>query len=230
MLPSPLGTLIWSPVSGCGRICASIRASIRPSCIRVFVICPFTLPFPVHLHNQCPTHTGHPKVPNPPTQPTMPDPPNQTVAFKPFQLSPTQRARVWQSQGELESQKEALLKQVRGLTAAGFKSDAALFVPMASASLALCRTYVALFRAAEQQQQQQQQPLLAEGSGGGGAGGDGAAARRAAAAGGVRDLSAARLHLRGVLKQCEPVFGEHVLFAELAALLEEVEALLASVQ
>lgn len=59
---------------------------------------------------------------------------------------------VFALQGELESQKEAQLKQVRGLATTGFKSDEALFEAMARASLALCRTYTALFRAGQEAQ------------------------------------------------------------------------------
>lgn len=52
-------------------------------------------------------------------------------------------------------------------------------------------------------------------------------ARRQATAGGTRDLAAAKLHLRGILKQCEPRFGESALYDEMKVLLEDVEALLA---
>jgi hypothetical protein len=63
----------------------------------------------------------------------------------PFPLS-LLRPQVWGLlgrwyglQGELDSQKEAYLKQVRGLTTTGFKSDEAQFKAMAGASLNLCR-------------------------------------------------------------------------------------------
>ncbi|KAG1650794.1 hypothetical protein FOA52_008885 [Chlamydomonas sp. UWO 241] len=103
---------------------------------------------------------------------------------------------------------------VRGLTSTGFKSDEALFSEMACASLALCGAYVALYRSAQQAAvQPAQQP-------------EGAELRRTPA-GSVRDLSAARLHLRGVLKQCEARFDEHPLFLEMKSLLEAVEGLLA---
>jgi hypothetical protein len=40
--------------------------------------------------------------------------------------------------------------------------------------------------------------------------------------GGPRELSAARLHLRGVLKQCEEHFGEEELYQQMKGLLQEI--------
>jgi hypothetical protein len=51
-----------------------------------------------------------------------------------------------------------------------------------------------------------------------------AAAANDGPGGGLRELSAARLHLRGLLKQCEAAFEEQPLYAQLAALLAEVQA------
>eukprot|EP00798_Chlamydomonas_sp_ICE-L_P011734 gene11734-34462_t len=70
---------------------------------------------------------------------------------------------------------------------------------MAKASLVLCRAYVNSLKA--------QAATASEG-----------------APKILRDLSAARMHLRGVLKQCETAFGETELHASMASLLVEVEA------
>ena len=40
--------------------------------------------------------------------------------------------------------------------------------------------------------------------------------------GGARELSAARLHLRSVLKQCEEHFGETEVYQEMKQLLQEI--------
>ena len=66
------------------------------------------------------------------------------------------------------------------------------------ASLDLCRTYAAMSKRAA------------------------AAEDPAAPTGSARDLAAARMHLRGVIKQCEPCFAGHRLLCEMQALLEEV--------
>ena len=105
-----------------------------------------------------------------------------------------------------------VLAQVRGLTTTSFKSDEPKFEAMALASLDLCRTYVALYRQAS--------------------GPDSPAAAAAVSTGGARDLAAARMHLRGVIKQCETSFSGHKLLQDMKALLEEIvgmeEALLAA--
>ncbi len=144
-------------------------------------------------------------------------------------------------QGEHEARKEALLKQVtlrqrderaaeadlqaslslssltlsvsspsckvRGLTTTSFKSDETRFRSMALASLHLCRAHVDIFRSSlsADSAEQQQAPPRASSS--------------------LRDLAAARMHLRGVLKQCEDNFASHALFLEMQALLGEVVAL-----
>lgn len=43
--------------------------------------------------------------------------------------------------------------------------------------------------------------------------------------GSIRELAAARMHLRGVLKQCEPAFGEHPKWRALSDVCAEVTAL-----
>jgi len=47
----------------------------------------------------------------------------------------------------------------------------------------------------------------------------------AAGQGGLSELSAARMHLRGLLKQCEAAFEDHVLYKQLQDMLEEILAL-----
>lgn len=42
--------------------------------------------------------------------------------------------------------------------------------------------------------------------------------------GGARELSSARMHLRGVVRQAAERYGEHPLFADLQRLLADVEA------
>jgi len=42
--------------------------------------------------------------------------------------------------------------------------------------------------------------------------------------GSIRELAAARMHLRGVLKQCEPVFGEHAKWQALSVACADVTA------
>lgn len=101
--------------------------------------------------------------------------------------------------------------QVRALSgSAAFKSDEARFVEVADASLALASAYTRLHQAG------------ASPAGPAGAAGAGAAKPLA---GGARELAAARMHLRGVLKQCQPVFGEHAKWVELEAAAAEVAAL-----
>ena len=94
-----------------------------------------------------------------------------------------------------------VLAQVRGLTTTSFKSDEPKFEAMALASLDLCRTYVALYRQASGPES----TVAASGS-----------------MGGARDLAAARMHLRGVIKQCETSFSGHKLLQDMKALLEEI--------
>lgn len=82
--------------------------------------------------------------------------------------------------------------QVRALQSSPFKSDPAAFAAMADASAQLCRAYLTSAAAAGQ------------------------------AGGGVRELAAGRMHLRGVLKQCEAAFEGSEDYVRLQALLQEV--------
>ena len=102
------------------------------------------------------------------------------------------------------------------MTTTAFKSDETQFESMARASLHLCSTYVALYEAGT--------ALPAESStaADGGAAGAPAAGSRPRVVGGVRDLAAARMHLRGVLKQCEARFAEHQLYKDMQGLLDKV--------
>ena len=108
-----------------------------------------------------------------------------------------------QSRGLLTNQIIMHAPQVRGLTTTSFKSDEPKFEAMALASLDLCRTYVALYRQASGSESP-------------------AAAPAVGSTGGARDLAAARMHLRGVIKQCETSFGGHRLLRDMKALLEEI--------
>ncbi|KAG2451048.1 hypothetical protein HYH02_004316 [Chlamydomonas schloesseri] len=117
-------------------------------------------------------------------------------------------ARYWAARDEAESAKEARLKQVRGLAGGTFKSDPARFTEYADASEALCRAYLQGYRAAV------------------------AKAEAAAAGGGgdakpvpTKDLSAGRMHLRGLLRATQETFGEHPTRARLQALCDEITAL-----
>ena len=107
---------------------------------------------------------------------------------------------------------------MRCLTGTAFKSDATKFQDMASASLALCRAYVALYRS-----------TTSVGVCTTTCGSTGTAAllqgSSAATTSGTRELAAARMHLRGVIKQCEGCFEGHVLLEEMGMLLAEVVAL-----
>eukprot|EP00887_Chlorella_sp_A99_P004614 scaffold4.g4614.t1 len=98
------------------------------------------------------------------------------------------------STGQPEAATECLLKRVRALSGAGWQRDAAAFEEYASALLQLCRAYLK------------------------------AAAAAGAAGGGGRDLSAARMHLRGLLKQAAERYEGQPLYARLQEQLEEVEA------
>lgn len=93
--------------------------------------------------------------------------------------------------------------QVRGLTTTSFKSDGPTFEAMALASLDLCRTYMAMSTR-----------FLAEGSA--------ATVSLSNNSAAARDLAAARMHLRGVIKQCEPSFAEHAMLIEMKDLLDNV--------
>jgi hypothetical protein len=86
--------------------------------------------------------------------------------------------------------------QVRGLAGTAFRSDAARFEEMAGASLALCRAYLAVSQSAA------------------------AVGRTGPAV--TRELAAARMHLRGVLKQCEASFSEAPAYLEMQELLQQV--------
>lgn len=55
-------------------------------------------------------------------------------------------------------------------------------------------------------------------------------AAQAGGAGALRDLSAARMHLRGLLKQAQERYEEQAAYKELQQLLEEVEGAQARVQ
>lgn len=103
----------------------------------------------------------------------------------------------------VDARKEALLKQVRGLATIPFKSDVDPFERMARASVDLCRAYLDSARLSS---------LVTSGEG------------PVRGGGGSRDLSAARMHLRGVVKQCEASFEGHVLLNEMKDLLGQVEA------
>ena len=108
---------------------------------------------------------------------------------------------------------------MRGLTTTSFKSDEPKFEAMARASLDLCRTHVDLFKAAAAAAAA---TAVAADSLADGEKASVAAAPAKPAASGVRDLAAARMHLRGILKQCEASFSGHALFAEMKTLLDEV--------
>ena len=95
---------------------------------------------------------------------------------------------------------------MRGLQGGAFKVDAPKFEAMASASLQLGRVYMQL--------SQQAPPAPAAAA---------ATAATASATVSLRDLAAARMHLRGVLKQCEPVFAGAPLYVELQDMLGQVE-------
>lgn len=84
--------------------------------------------------------------------------------------------------------------QVRALQSSPFKSDPEAFAVMAEASEQLCKAYLATATAS------------------------------GVAGGGLRELSAARMHLKGLLKQCEPAFEGEDRYKELQALLAEVVA------
>ena len=110
---------------------------------------------------------------------------------------------------------------MRGLTTTSFKSDEPKFEAMARASLDLCRTHVDLFKAAAAAAAAvAATDSLADGAKPSDE--SAAAAPAKPAASGVRDLAAARMHLRGILKQCEASFSGHALFAEMKTLLDEV--------
>ncbi|KAG2495053.1 hypothetical protein HYH03_006983 [Edaphochlamys debaryana] len=102
-------------------------------------------------------------------------------------------ARYWALRGEMESAKEARIKQVRALAGGAFKTDEARFVEYAQASEALCRAYIQCYQAGKP--------------------------------GGSKDLSAGRMHLKGMLRATQEAFGEHPETAKLQAVLEEVTAL-----
>lgn len=90
--------------------------------------------------------------------------------------------------------------QVRALQSSPYKSDPEAFAAMATASDHLCRAYLATAAAAA------------------------ASSNEAGAGGGLRELSAARMHLRGLLKQCEATFEEDSAFLGLSELLARVTA------
>ncbi|GAX73776.1 hypothetical protein CEUSTIGMA_g1227.t1 [Chlamydomonas eustigma] len=120
--------------------------------------------------------------------------------------------------GELEARKEALLKQVRGLTSTTFKSDEPRFCAIAAASLQLCRAYVDLSKRASAA------PMISDLTAVdmSGNGSSKLPLKATEGTGGVRDLAAARMHLRGILKQCEASFEDHPQFKEMKHLLDEI--------
>ena len=82
---------------------------------------------------------------------------------------------------------------------------------MSRASLDLCQTYLDLStaKATAATAAAGTSPGVSPAAAGGGGGGG-------------RDLAAARMHLRGVLKQCEGSFSSHGMYAEMQRLLDEV--------
>ena len=126
--------------------------------------------------------------------------------------------------------------QVRALSgSAAFKSDEPRFVEVADASLALAQTYLDLHHSSRPIPSAALQPSIDGTSSSGTPSSAGAAASASPAAAGVaqtagqqlsstRELAAARMHLRGLLKQCEPVFGEHVKWQALSDACAQISA------
>jgi hypothetical protein len=99
-----------------------------------------------------------------------------------------------------------------------FRADAAKFTEMAKASVALGKAYVALAAATTSP------PAPATGSACT-SDVESSTATVSNAAGAMRELSAARLHLRGVLSAARDAFADHPLYADMSVLLEQVQAL-----
>lgn len=114
---------------------------------------------------------------------------------------------------------------------AAFKSDEARFIEVADASLALAGAYMQLYRGSSP-------PTSTAGQSNGNAESTSAASsqlgpgesaasptatgRRTIQQSSVRELAAARMHLRGLLKQCEPAFGEHAKWTALSDACAEI--------
>ncbi|EFJ51673.1 hypothetical protein VOLCADRAFT_87348 [Volvox carteri f. nagariensis] len=139
-------------------------------------------------------------------------------------------ARYWALRGEVDSAKEARIKQVRGLASGAYKSDAARFTEYGEASDALCRCYLDCYKHGKP----------------GALGTPGATVgvcrfvmfiRRLPrvahddappspfSPGGLKDLAAGRMHLRGLLRATAENFGDHPITAKLQALLDEITQL-----
>jgi hypothetical protein len=126
--------------------------------------------------------------------------------------------------------------QVRGLSGTAYKADQEKFVEMAQASLALGRAYINL---ASGGANKAAGSSSAQTSASTPPGPSETSARSSQEQGGAqissptlafsptagRELAAARMHLRGVIKQCESAFEEHELYKQLQALLDQVVAL-----
>ncbi|KAF5842032.1 hypothetical protein DUNSADRAFT_9601, partial [Dunaliella salina] len=152
-------------------------------------------------------------------------------------------------QAGVEAAQQRAEEQVRALSgSAAFKSDEARFVEVADASLALARAYLQLYQNATLPQGTMSTVQHASANGSNSNAADqqesappasspakpsaAAAAAAAAAAitplavqpGSIRELAAARMHLRGLLKQCEPVFREHAKWQALSNACAEITA------
>lgn len=112
--------------------------------------------------------------------------------------------------------------QVRALTGTSYKSDEAKFKEMAAASAALAKAYIKVY-ASHTASNATADPgaTAAEGA----SASQFAGVSKAKLQAGIKELAAARMHLRGVLKQCEASFQEHEAWQELSQLLKEVTAL-----
>jgi len=113
-------------------------------------------------------------------------------------------AKYWTAIGETKAAKECMTKHVRGLQGAAWKRELDKFEPFAEASRNLCAA-----------QLEGAQVALAQG-------GENDSASKAAA---KKELGAARMHLKAVLKQAEESFSSQDLYQQLAQLLVQVQAL-----
>jgi hypothetical protein len=140
----------------------------------------------------------------------------------------------------------AWLLQVRALSGTAYRSDEDKFVEMARASLALGRAYIDLANGGVKKVagSSNPQPTASAPPGSSTAtpssetsassqqqqGASASSATPAFTPAAARELAAARMHLRGVIKQCESAFEEHELYKQLQALLDEVAALESAAQ
>ena len=115
-------------------------------------------------------------------------------------------AKYWRACKERRSEREALMKCVRGLSTSGWKTDVDLFTDLAQASIQLAQCALALRR-------EEEEAAMVEGGGGGG----GSERPRSNA------IPAAKMQIKGLVTGARAAYVGHPMTAALEEMLVELE-------